>query len=337
MQVSVRTALQLPPGSANAFLRDAFKSDPEVFFQAGLELLQSAPPNSEQARMSPGLLDRPEFLLELIRPGRFSVRDLTRICRKLHAIDHRLDLRLAKLLPGRWEDRYALTPEVIVRILGVLNEISSGPRLIPILIHLTGHNDPAVAERATTLVGKRIRNWGWTQRWLESGGPEIRAGVVEGLWGVDTPQARHTMRKCLEDASERVVGRAVYGLHLLREDDVLPLVRRMAEDARPAFRATAAWLAGQIDEPGYAGLLEHARRDSSPVVRLAAKEAMAVRRQTAALKESEARALESAKPKPAPEAVPTPPEPPAPKRRKRELHLRLDGTSTVTRWDESRY
>ena len=337
LQVSLRAALQVSPGTAHSVVRDAFKANPENFFQAGFGLLQTTPPSSERLKIFAGILDRPEFLLQLIRPGRYSLRELTRTCRRFAAIDRRLDLRLAGLLPGRWEDVYSLSNEVIIRVLHVLDEISTGPRLIPILGHLTTHEHPAVAETATLLIGRRVRNWGWTQRRLESGGPEVRAGVVEGLWGVDTPQARRTMRNCLQDASERVVGKALFGLHLLQEDDVQPLVQRMAEDDRPAFRATAAWLAGRIDQPEYDPILERARVDSSPAVRLAAKEAMAARRQEAAVK-----------PKPKPAEVPptqavAPPEPkpatepkpaePKPKPRKRELHLRLDGTSTTTRWD----
>lgn len=332
LQVSLRSAFQLIDGNPRALIEDAIESDPEIFFQAGFHLLQSTPPCPERGRIFAGILGQPAFLLALIRRGRFPVRELCRICKKFSTIDRYLDLRLARLLPGRWEDTYSLPAEVIVRILHVLEEISDGARLIPVLSHLTSHAHPAVAERATLLVGKRVRNWGWAQRRLESGGPDVRAGVVEGLWGVDTPQARRAMRNCLQDSSERVVGRAIFGLHLLQEDDVRPLVERMSKDDRPAFRATAAWLAGQIGQSEYNALLDRAREDSSPMVRLAAKEAMAVRRQASLARQQASLARQPAKAaQPLPQRqAPPPPKPPTP--RKRELHVRLDGKSATTRW-----
>jgi len=330
----MRAALQLTAASARDILLDYFEANPELFFEAGFDLLKSAPAGPERCRIFEGLLEQPEFLLELVRPGRFSLAELTRICREFAVVDRWLDLHLARLLPGRWEDLHSVKIEVILRVLHILDEISIGPRLIPILGHLTTHGDPQVAEGATLLIGKRIRNWGWTQRRLESGGPEVRAGVIEGLWGVNTPEARSAMRRCLEDDSELVVGKAVLGLHLLREDDVWPLVERMAFDERPAFRAAAARLAGQIGEPEYMKLLELACKDDTALVRLAAKEAMAARRQAAKAKEEPmpeaANPVEPPKPEPA--APPSAPEP-KPKPRPRELHINLDGKSSSTRWD----
>ena len=276
LQASLRSALQLPEGSTHAqtALRKTSLADPELFFQAGYRLLESMPDSPERTRVCNGLLSCPAFLVELTRKERYSLPKLVEICRELAAIDTRLDIRLARLLPGRMEDRCRLASEVVVRILDLLNEISAGPRLILLLSHLTSHPHPKIAESATVLMGRRVCNSGWTRRRLETGGPDVRAGVVQGLWGRNTPEARITMRKCLDDASERVVGNAVFGLHLLQEADVPELMERLMADARPPFRATAARLAGQIGTAEFAGLLGMARNDSEASVRLAAIQAM---------------------------------------------------------------
>jgi len=346
LQVSLKAALRLPEGSmhAQAALRDASAADPELFFQAGYRLLESLAGLPERTRASKGLLGCPQFLIELTRKERFSLTKLVQLCRDFASIDTRLDIRLANLLPGRRDDPYGLGADVVARILDVLNEITVGPRLILPLSHLTAHPNRGVAEKATLLIGRRIHNFRWSERHLESGGPEVRAGVVEGLWGSDTREARLTMRKCLQDASERVVGNAVFGLHLLHEADSVELVERMLGDERPAFRATAAHLAGQIDTPEVDALLRRAKNDVEACVRLAAKQAMVQLRRSAQAGGA------SGKSKPTAPPVARPPEkaalvPPANQRTvrtgavdprkktvERRPRIRPNG-ATTTRWD----
>jgi hypothetical protein len=317
---------------AQSALRQASRSDPELFFQAGYRLLESMSDSPERVRACNGLLGCPVFLLELTRKDRFSLPKLIQICRNLAAIDTRLDIRLARLLPGRLEDRYRLESEAVARILDLLNEISIGPRLILLLSHLTAHPHPRVAESATVLMGRRVCNTGWTQRRLATGGPEIRAGVVQGLWGRNTPEARKTMRRCLDDASERVVGNAVFGLHLLREADVPELMERLMADERPPFRATAARLAGQMGTADFTGLLDQARSDSEASVRLAALQAMVqLHRSVESPAESPTAPPEAPPPPPAPRPVVPAESPKKPK--ERQIRIRLDGTSATTRWD----
>ncbi len=337
-------------GQAKIAFQDTAACEPELFFQASCQFLDSVAESPQRNRAYLSVLGCPAFLIELTRKERYSLPRLTELCRQFAAVDKRFDIRLANLLPGRTEDRYNLDPEAVARILEVLNEISVGPRLILLLSHLTHDPQPKIAEKATVLMGRRVCNTGWSQRRLESGVPEIRAGVVQGLWGRYTSEARLTMRRCLNDSSERVVGNAVFGLHLLREPDVPQLVEGLMADERPPFRATAAWVAGQIGEPQYSALLMRAKDDSEPSVRLAAKQAMVKLRQEARLAEeslktepAEAQAAAatpvSASPPEraaAPPAVPpgaadAEPEP-KPQPKPRHVDIRLDGSVSSTRW-----
>ena len=324
---------------ARRAFQEASAAVPEIFFEAGCRFLESVADSPQRAKAYNSVFGCPAFLIELTRRERFSLPKLVEICRDLVAIDKRFDIRLAHLLPGRSEDRYRLEPEAVARILEVLNEVSAGPRLILLLSHLTNHPHPSVAEKATILMGRRVCNSGWSQRRLESEVPEIRAGVVQGLWGRNSSEARHTMRECLKDSSERVAGNAVFGLHLLGEADVPQLVENLMADERPPFRATAAWVAGQIGEPQYAELLMRAKDDSEASVRLAAKQALVKLRQEARLAE-EAPKTEPAETQPPPKAPrPEPPAwPPAdaesePKPSERQVPAGLDDTDAATRWD----
>ena len=350
MVASMAAALGGPEksGQIRSAFEDMSECAPELFYDAACLYLNSIADSPERNRAYISVFACPAFLIELTRRERYSLAKLVEICRGYAAIDKRFDIRLANLLPGRSEDRHKLDPEAVARILEVLNEISVGPRLILLLGHLANNPHPKVAEKATVLMGRRVCNSGWSQRRLESGVPEIRAGVVQGLWGRNTPEARHAMRKCVGDESERVAGNAVFGLHLLGEADVPQLGEGMAADGRPPFRATAAWLAGQIGEPQYTPVLMRAKDDSEASVRLAAKQAMVKLRQEAlkaedALKAEEAQKAERAdtpqpleaattgQPAETPPAGETAAEPEA-KPSEHVFQIHLDGSVAATRW-----
>jgi hypothetical protein len=276
MRLAIRTTLHQPAGSSvvqTGLYHLAIKT-PEVFFQAAMSLLEATANSSEATNVYPRLLACPEFLIELTRPQRFSHAKLLAMCVSFIRIATRLDIFLADLLPHRFEDKYHLPPAVIARILDLLNEISTGPRLILLLSHLANHPDPMVAERAVVLMGRRICNASWSQRYLMAADNDVRAGAVESLWGRKTPAARSTMWGFVKDPSHRVVGNAIMGLHLLGESGVDELATGMLDDARPPFRSAAAKVLGQIGKPEYTDHLLKATADSDPAVRLEAKRAL---------------------------------------------------------------
>src|SRR5262249_54311572 len=152
------------------------------------------------------LMECPEFLLQLVSPDQFSEKQFHKVCRDLKQIDDFFDLRLARLVPGRHNDEYQLQPRVVVRLLDVLHAISSGPRLVQMLGHLTHHPDERIASKAAMLMGHRIRSENWVRNHVQSSNSRVRANVVEGLWGVNNVFARKCLRDSLSDSNNRVVG-----------------------------------------------------------------------------------------------------------------------------------
>jgi hypothetical protein len=278
----LRPVLDQPLGeqAAEAAIREIAAADPAVSFDAGLSILDS---QSEACapRVYARLFGCPEFLTELVRTGRFSNNELFERCSEWIKIDRFLDVRLARLTPGRHEDACALPPETIVRVLEVLNRISAGPRLILMLNHLKSHPNKLVAERATVLVGRRICSAPWVNQRLASTDARIRAGAVEGLWGREMPSARELLRRHRQDEDNRVAGNALLGLHFLGEAGVPALAKEMIRDERPAFRRTAAWVMGQIGEPEFVEALTAALGDGEAGVRLSVKQALATIRRGA--------------------------------------------------------
>jgi HEAT repeat protein len=277
VEAALRHALLVPDKrSSQASVRALAAASPEEFIAAALAMLESKSDRGDQHRIYTSLLECPEFLLQLFLSDQFDRSRLLEVCRGLKEIDDLLDVRLARLAPGRYEDAHSLPPEAVLRLLDILHVISSGPRLIQVVAHLAHHPDERVASKAAMLIGRRLRNHNWVLGRFESQDPRIRANVVEGLWGVDTPFARKWLWDALKDENCRVVGNALMALHLLREPAAAELVERMLGDARPPFRRTAAWLMGKIAKPEFEDSLRQAVRDEDPGVRQAVKRALAV-------------------------------------------------------------
>jgi len=158
----------------NASILALAEQDPELFFTAALALLESVSDPHVSRKHYLTLLDCPLFLIQLISPDRFSFDQVLETCRRFIKIDTRFDIRLARLAPGRSEDKYGLDVPFIMRILDILNEISVGPKLVLILNHLTRHHDSRVASKAILVLGRRIQNRGWAGRLFKSKDPRKR-------------------------------------------------------------------------------------------------------------------------------------------------------------------
>jgi hypothetical protein len=303
VEAALRHALFVPDKrSSLARVRDLAAAGPEEFVAAALAMLESKADRGDQHRIYMSLLECPEFLLQLFLSDQFDRSRLLEVCRCLKEIDDLLDVRLARLVPGRHENAHGLAPEVVLRLLDILHVISSGPRLLQTVVHLARHPDERVASKAAMLIGRRLRNHNWVLSQFESQDPRIRANVVEGLWGVDTPFARKWLWDALKDENCRVVGNALMALHLLREPAADSLVEQMLGDARAQFRRTAAWLMGRIAKPEFEECLRQAARDEDPGVRQAVTRALAAFR-----KREEPAQAESAS-APEPPVVPAVPE-----------------------------
>jgi hypothetical protein len=260
--------------TAPEMLQGLAERDPHLFFTAGIARLglEGGPPGHR--RRSLRLFDAPAFLLELVRSQSFSDREFKEFCAKYVREDLLLDVKLARLMPGRRSDCYQLETSFILRILDVLDEISHGPRLLMIIGHLTGYAEQRVASKAALLVGRRLQSHEWVERHLSSPDPRIRANVVEALWGVNSALAARTLRKCLQDENNRVQGNAIIGLHMLGEQDVNWRIRQLTKDMRPAYRQTAAWVIGRVKNPELTPLLEGLLADPDERVRQSAENAL---------------------------------------------------------------
>ena len=254
--------------------------EPHLFFEAGLARLQLEGGRPGFRKRSLRLLDVPAFLLELICSDHFSTKELKDFCGKYIHEDTLLDVKLARLMPGRRLDVHHLETTSILRLLDVLDEISPGPRLLMIIGHLTQHDNHHVASKATLLVGRRLLSREWVERHLTSSDSRVRASVTEALWSANSELAAKTFRRCLNDENNRVRGNALVGLHLIGDRSASALVRNLTKDSRPVFRQTAAWVIGKMEAVDLVPLLEELSMDSDQGVRQSAATALEKMRET---------------------------------------------------------
>ena len=269
--------------AAPRIMRGLSRDQPWLFYSAAMHLMKSEADSLGRRYATVLLLSNPEVIARLTDPGELTRNDTTFVFKCFMDTDRLIDVKLARHLPGRYGEIRALDLDASARMLDILDQISPGRRLIPIMGYLTQHPDTNIAAKAALLIARRIRNAEWVRRHVNVKDARIRANVVEGLWGADAPYAKSTYEDCLEDENNRVVGNAMVGLYLLGEDSVGRRIARMADDYRVPFRWTSAWVMGQIGNPENVPLLQRLITDDSPGVRGAAlKGLFAIRRVAAA-------------------------------------------------------
>lgn len=243
------------------------------------------------AERRPRLLSSLEFLAALVDPGRFSRNQAIDICGVLMKLDPQFDVRLARLAPGRGQQECTLDTGSMLRLLDVLNVVSTGLRLALVLNHLTSHSNPQIASKAALFMGRRIENAAWVERQLMSSDARLRANLIEALWGKREAWARRMVSGALRDENNRVAGNALLGLWFLGDPNFPEMAGRMLRDARPAFRQTAAWVMGRSGDSGFTDVLREALSDPSPDVRRSATRALAAIRRSGMKDEAASLAL----------------------------------------------
>jgi hypothetical protein len=193
------------------------------------------------------------------------------LAQRIAAMEPRLDTKLVSLLPGRGsekcDDAKALVTE---RALEILEAISAGMRLVPMLAHLMAHPNPRLRAKVSKLIGRRIRNVRAAEERLNEVDPRVRANAVESLWGEKAPWASRLLWQAAHDLNNRVAGNALIGLLELGEQNVIPEILKMASHAKPLFRATAAWIMGKAGDPQFLPVLEKLTHDLYAPVRKSA-------------------------------------------------------------------
>ena len=258
----------LSPKIMRRFATDA----PAIFAPVAVSMLLKAVQTPGFRYMAMLLVKQPTLFKQLSNPWLFTREQAVVLSRRLMSVDPSLDVRFARQLPARngvTDD--TIEGQAAERALDILDEISLGKRIVPILSHLTRHPDHKISSKATLMVGKRVQNLAFAKRVIDEGtDPRIRANAIEAVWGDDSPPVQELFWNCLEDRHNRVVGNAIVGLYLAGEEKVDGVVLRFARDYKAEFRMTSAWTMGRMGNAEYLPSLTPLIKDDHPGVRSAA-------------------------------------------------------------------
>jgi hypothetical protein len=251
-------------------LRRLSNEVPDQFCMAALEYLASNENSNFHRLLSILMLRQPSIYDQLMNPLYGSKQRAIHLFRRLLAVDPSFDLKLARRLPDKHGGQAFCDSQSAARGIEILDEASSGRRLLPILGHLVHSEDVRISAKATLLVGRRLQNPEWAARQLKRDDARIRANAIESIWGLKSPRAKTLLEQCLTDSSGRVKGNSLVGLHLIGESGVAPQVGLLAANSDYGLRSTAAWTMGRIGDPCFMPNLNALIRDDHPQVRGAA-------------------------------------------------------------------
>ncbi len=276
-----RAVAEFQSNPLSAELMRRFATDtPRVFAPVAVSMLLNATEAAGFKYLAMLLMKQPSLFKQL-SDAVLSRAQAIIVTRRLMSTYPSLDIRFARQLPAP----NGSTPDTLIgraaeRALDILDELSPGNRIVPILSHLTRHADQKISAKATLLIGKRVQNAEYAERILsEETDPRIRGSAIEAVWGNDSPPVQQLFWDCMEDRHNRVVGNAMVGLYLAGEEKVNGLVSRLAFDSKPEFRMTSAWVMGKIGNADFLPTLSPLMRDKVPGVRSAALRALQTIRQ----------------------------------------------------------
>lgn len=247
--------------------------DQDAFLDDAIPLVLAAKTGQGYRFLLARLLTKGLLVEILSNPARMSHAQGVEFLRAAAKMDPHFDVKLTRwLLDGDNREWVASLGARSEALLGVLAEASPGNRLLPLLVQFLRSKGERVSSKAAMLVAQRSQR---VELALADEDARVRANAIEALWGMDTLKARRTLHGALDDPNNRVVGNALLGLLRLGDRTVIPNLMDMAKRDDPAFRASAAWVMGQVGDPRFRPVLVELCAGGPDIVTAAAKEALA--------------------------------------------------------------
>lgn len=248
-------------------IEELLGTDPALFYRGALEALRTQG-ESRGLRFLVGLLIANDLLEPLLCEVSLRVEDAAAATRMAIQIDPRAETSLARhLAEGVTSGTRPLLAANASRLLDILGRVSDGTRILPSLARLLHSSDAELRSKAALIMGRSNRSAAWVQSRMGDADPRLRANAIEGLWGVDTEEARDLMLASVRDANNRVAGNALYGLYTLGDSAAIAETIKLAAHPVAVFRATAAWVMGEAGDPRFRDTVAQLLRDPHPMVR----------------------------------------------------------------------
>ncbi|MBV9267762.1 MAG: HEAT repeat domain-containing protein [Acidobacteriaceae bacterium] len=194
-----------------------------------------------------------------------SKQEALTLARKFLDLNPRFDAMLLECL--RDEELSNRFHEPVLIALDILDAISEGDRLVLSVSKFIRHPDPKLRSKAALFIARRRPHLHWVKDLGQEADARVRANMIESLCEVEETFVTPLLHSAVTDENNRVAGNAVLGLYRRGDTASISLIQDMAQDARPEFRNTGAWVMGRTGDPRFAPILARQLSDTDDLVR----------------------------------------------------------------------
>ena len=248
-------------------IRELLRADREAFYSGAIEILRTRD-ESRGSQFLISVLAAEKLLLPVLCEPTLTKEQALAMAREAIQAGVMVDVLLARHISehaASIDDSGCLAD--LRRLMDILAEISNGVRIVPYLMALARSTNPAVQSKAVLMIGRLSRNVKWVLNRLSDSDPRVRANAIEGLWEIDTEEARGVLRSAGHDGNNRVAGNALIALYRLVDGWAIPELLKMADHESRHFRATAAWIMGETGDPRFTRTLARMVGEANIAVR----------------------------------------------------------------------
>ena len=259
------------PIAAAQALRETLALDRDAFAESALPLLKAGVGGPGGRYLTTLLVQSDLIIGKLCDASALTLAEAISMAKHVAQIEPLLDVRLAdKLLRPGDAAVSRLDGAAAERALEVLDAISEGTRIVPILSHMVRHPNERLRSKAVLLIGRRVRSAKWSMQYVSEADVRVQANAVEALWGLEDGELREPLRGLLKSTNNRVAGNAAIALYRMHDTTVIEEIMALATHEAASFRATGAWVMGNTADPRFLPALAPLLIDPSPQVRTTA-------------------------------------------------------------------
>jgi hypothetical protein len=252
--------------SVRQALRNLAESNPQVFYAESVSALRRGS-DSPGSRFLLGMLISKGMLLRAVCDPALTREEATAMAQAALRVNPMVDVALAQAAAGPEAGEPRLGLANSERILSVLGEMGSGPRIVPTLNRLLRHPDAALRAQAVFVIGKSGQNVNWLRQYLTSSDPRIRSSALQALAGINDPAAAELLNLALRDANRKVISSAIAALYARGDTSSIRRILEMTSNVLPTVRCTGITLIGQTLDPRFTDELKRLLRDPNHTVR----------------------------------------------------------------------
>lgn len=267
------------PGLARRSMRELLTRSTERFWQAAFHVSRKRLFGPGMDHLGELLVEHDVLLLALADPELLPPANALDLVRRLCKLDPRADGRLARHFVGKSD----APVEQLERVLDLLDAISDGVRIAPLLMHLQRHDNSWVRAKAVRLMARTRTNASWLDQQLRSGDPQSRAGALESFLQRKLDENDVALLwLAAADTHHRVATTALLVLHRAGFREAGTRLEELSQAPQELMRAAAAWAMGMSSDERFLPVLQKmARADAGPPRRMALRMSALLRRMDA--------------------------------------------------------